>query len=188
MDMTAQRLIPDFRLKPDHRFMKWGLFAALFAVAPAPVIVFQTFMTEPVIFLAASIVTMTAEQWASGTTMTPMLIAYFALHLILFAGLYFLGAMAAARLICLIPNRPARTAAFAAAVMAALALALLPVYGGAGIHGGNWGTLAWFFGTLDSSHFGPRAVVIIYGGYFALLGAACLYRKLRGRRAARQAG
>ncbi len=166
------------------RFMKWGLFGVLFAVAPAPVIVFETFMTGPVIFLAASIVTMVADQWVPGNTMTPTLIGYFILHLILFAGLYYLGAVAAAKLIGLIANRRARAAIFAALIMVALAPVFLPVYGGAGIHGGNWGTLAWFFEILDGSHFGPRATAKIYGGFLALLGAACvgMLLRLRSRR------
>ena len=170
------------------RFMKWALFAVLFLTAPAPVIVFDSFMTGPVIFLAASIAPMTAEQWVPGNTMTPTLIAYFALHLMLFAGLYLLAAMGAAKVISLIPARPARVACFAAAALGALALALLPVYGGAGIHGGNWGSLARFFETLEASHFGPQAAAKIYGGFFALLGAGVLYRELRRRTKSRRAG
>ncbi len=176
------------RFDPDDRFMKWALFAVLFAAAPAPVIVFESFMTGPVIFLAASIATMTAELWVPGNTMTPTLIAYFTLHLMLFAGLYLLAAMAAAKAISLIPARPARLACFAAAALGALALAFLPVYGGAGIHGGNWGTLARFFEILEGSHFGPQAAAKIYGGFFALLGAGVLYRGLRRRAKARRAG
>jgi ABC-type multidrug transport system permease subunit len=111
--------------------------------------------------------------------MTPTLIGYFILHLILSAGLYYLGAMAAASLIGLIANRRARAAGFLALVMAASAPAFLPNYGGAGIHGGNWGTLAWFFEILDGSHFGPWAAAKIYGGFLVLLAAACVYMLLR---------
>ena len=160
------------------RAMKWGLFTALFATAPAPVIVFKTFMTGPVIFVAASITMMIAEQWAPATTMTPMLIGYFALHLMLFAGLYFLAAMALARLISLIPDGSARIIGFSGLIIAALVPAFLPLYGGAGIHGGNWGNLAWFFEILGPSHFGPWAAAIIYGAFLALICAALVCKKL----------
>ena len=178
---NLSRLAPmtDQHFDLTTRLMKWGLFAVLFATAPAPVIVFKTFMTGPVIFVAASIVTMIAEQWAPNTAMSPMLIGYFALHLMLFTGLYFLAAIGLARLISLIPARPARIIGFLGLIIAALAPAFLPLYGGAGIHGGDWGTLAWFFEILDRSHFGPWAAVKIYGGLGAVLGAACLYVLLR---------
>ncbi len=171
----------DQRFDPDYRFMKWGLFTVLFLTAPAPVIVFQSFMTGPLIFLAASVLTMTAEQWVPGNTMTWALIGYFTLHLMLFAGIYLLAAMAAARLISLIPGSRARAATIAAAAMGALLVALLPAYGGAGIHGGRWGPLTRFFETLNGSHFGPLAAIKIYGPFAVFLGAGYLYRKLRRR-------
>ena len=161
--------------------MKWGLFAVAFLVAPAPVIVFETFMTGPVVFVAASLVSLIAEAFGPSGTAPIQIVGYFAIHLLLFAGLYYLAAAVMAKGLSLIANRRARALAFAALVPGAAMVAMLPVYGGAGAHGGAWGPLSFFFDKLNDSHFGPHAALTIYGPLLLGLGAVALVRMVRRR-------
>ena len=156
--------------------MKWGMFALLFLVAPAPVIVFKTFMTGPVIFVAASLVSLIAEAFVPAYAVSVEIVGFFALHLVLYAGLSYLAAMVAAKGLSLIANRRARAVAFWALSLGISSVAFFPVYGGAGAHGGAWGPITFFFSKLNDSHFGPHAALNIYGPFLASLGAGALIR------------
>jgi hypothetical protein len=151
--------------------MKWGLFAALVAVAPAPVVVFDSFMTGPVIFVAANVVSLTWDALGAESAAGVEIVGYFVVHLVIYVFLYGLAASAAAKGLSLIDNRRARAGGFVALVASIAMVGVLPLYGGAGIHRGAWGSIAFFFGVLDRSHFGPTAVVTIYGPAVLVLGA-----------------
>lgn len=164
--------------------MKWGLFAVLFLVAPAPVIVFKTFMTGPVVFVAASLVSLIAEAFRPSSTAHIQIIGYFAIHLLGFVLLYYLAAVVMAKGLSLIANRRVRRWAFAALALGAAMVAVLPVYGGAGAHGGAWGPIIFFFAKLNDSHFGPNAALTIYGPLLPCLGVGAVFWMVR-RRGAR---
>jgi hypothetical protein len=155
--------------------MKWGLFAVFFLVAPAPVIVFNSFMTGPVIFVAASLISLIAEAFTPGAAPNVEIIGYFAIHLLLFVLLYYLAALGTAKGLALIANRRVRHCAFAALVLGGALVAFCPVYGGAGIHSGAWGPITFFFAKLNESHFGPNAALYIYGPFLLSLAAVCAY-------------
>ena len=163
--------------------MKWGLFAVLFLVAPAPVIVFKTYMTGPVVFVAASLVSLIAEALRPSGTAHAQIVGYFAIHLLLYAGFYYLAAVVIAKGLSFVANRRVRAFAFAALALGAALMAVLPVYGGAGTHGGAWGPINFFFAKLNDSHFGPNAALTIYGPLLLCLGAGALVRMVRWRRA-----
>lgn len=152
------------------RAMKWGLFAAFFAVAPAPVVVFESFMTGPVVFVAATAVSLIRDSLVSSGAAGVEIVGYFLVHLTIYLFLYGVAASALAKGMSLIGNTKARAAAFAALAAGIGCLGVLPLYGGAGIHGGVWGSLAFFFDTLNRSHFGPNSVLTIYGPAALALG------------------
>ncbi len=167
------------RLAFTTPIMKWGLFAVLFLVAPAPVIVFKSFMTGPVVFVAASLVSLIADALVRPGTVSVEIIGYFAVHLLLFVSLYYLAAAVVAKGLSLIANRRARGACFSALALGAAMVATLPLYGGAGLHGGAWGSIIFFFAKLNESHFGPNAALVVYGPFLLCLGAGLVVWKVR---------
>jgi hypothetical protein len=171
------------RLTFTTAIMKWGLFTVLFLVAPAPVIVFDSFMTGPVIFVAASLISLINESLVPAGTARVEIIGFFAIHLLLYVLLDTLAAWGIAKGLALIANGWARGWAFAAIAVGVAAVGFLPVYGGAGIHGGAWGPITFFFAILDESHFGPNAALTIYGPFALLLAAvfAYLWQRRTGR-------
>ncbi len=163
--------------------MKWGLFAVLFLVAPAPVIVFKTFMTGPIVFVAASLVSLIAEAFRPSSTAHIQIIGYFAIHLLGFVLLYYLAAVVMAKGLSLIANRRVRRWAFAALSLGIGSVAFFPVYGGAGAHGGAWGPIFFFFAKLNDINFGPNAALTIYGPLMPCLGVGAVFWMVRRRRA-----
>lgn len=163
------------RLALTTAIMKWGLFVAFFLVAPAPVIVFESFMTGPVIFVAASLVSLIAEVRVPTGAASVEFIGYFAIHLLLFALLYYLAAVVIAKGLTLINERRARGWAFAVVLLGVAAMGAFSLYGGAGIHGGAWGPITFFFAKLNDSHFGPHAALNIYGPFVLSLAAVFSY-------------
>lgn len=165
----------------SYRTMKWGLFAALFAMAPAPVIVFQSFMTGPVIFVAATVVSLIGDALRPAGAAGVEIVGYFLVHLAIYLFLYGIAASAVAKGLSLIGAAGIRSAGFAVLVAGILGLGVFPLYGGAGIHGRVWGSIAFFFRVLDRSHFGPHAAVAIYGpaalAFGALLGVSWARRQ-----------
>lgn len=154
----------------SYRTMKWALFALLFAIAPAPVIVFGSFMTGPVIFVAATVISLIRDALLPTGAAGVEIVGYFLVHLAIYLFLYGLAAAAAAKGLSLIGPRLIRGGAFAALAAAIGVLGALPLYGGAGIHRGAWGSIAFFFRVLEGSHFGPHAAAAIYGpALFALV-------------------
>ena len=71
----------------------------------------------------------------------------------------------------------------AALALGAAMVAVLPVYGGAGAHGGAWGPIIFFFAKLNDSHFGPNAALTIYGPLLPCLGVGAVFWMVRRRRA-----
>jgi len=153
-----------------YRRMKWGLFAALFGIAPAPVIVFDSFMTGPVIFVAATVMSLIRDALRPTGAAGVEIVGYFLVHLSIYLFLYGLAAAAAAKGLSLIGNRVIRGLGLAALVAAVGVLGVLPLYGGAGIFRGAWGSIAFFFRVLNHGHFGPDAALTIYGPAVLLLG------------------
>jgi hypothetical protein len=151
--------------------MKWVLFAAFFAMAPAPVIVFESFMTGPVIFVAANVISLIRDALGPAGAAGVEIVGFFLVHLAIYLFLYGLAASAAAKGLSLIGNAAMRGAACAALVALIGLVGILPLYGGAGIHRGAWGSIVFFFRVLDRSHFGPDAAVTIYGPAVLAFGA-----------------
>ena len=172
----------------DYATMKWGLFALLFLLAPAPVIVFRDFMTGPVVFVAASLVSLIYEALVPGGASGVEIIGYFAVHLAIYLFLYGVGASAIAKALTRIADRRARGGMFAAVSLAAAALPVLPIYGGAGLHGGAFGPIAFFFAKLNESHFGPNAALTVYAPAVLCLAAGGAIGLIRRHRARRGAG
>jgi len=164
-----------------YRVMKWTLFAVLVLVAPAPVVAFQSFLTGPVIFVLAQLLYMTVDIRPEGGVWHGQIIGYFAVHLVMYGALYYALAAGMARLVALAARPWVRAAALTALCFTALALAALPLYGGAGIYGGSRGSLFRFFAVLETTHFGPNAALKIYGPALAVLGALALWRLCRPR-------
>ncbi len=148
---------------PTYTAMKWSLFAVLFCVAPAPVIVFERFMTGPVIFVAATAVALIADSLRPAGAGGVEITGYVLVHLAIYLFLYGVLASAAAWALTAIGNRAVRWIAFAVLAAGCAMVGLAPLYGGAGLHGGAFGTITFFFEVLDRSHFGPHAAVLIYG-------------------------
>ncbi len=148
---------------PTYTAMKWSLFAVLFCVAPAPVIVFERFMTGPVIFVAATAVALIADSLRPAGAGGVETAGYVLVHLAIYLFLYGVLASAAAWALTAIGNRAVRWIAFAVLAAGCAMVGLAPLYGGAGLHGGAFGTITFFFEVLDRSHFGPHAAVLIYG-------------------------
>lgn len=155
---------------PSYGAMKWGLMAVLFCIAPAPVIVFQSFQTGPVIFVAATLVALAADAMRPTGAAGAEIIGFFAVHLAIYLFLYGVAASAVAKALTFIADPWARGVAFAGLAMAAGGVAFLPLYGGAGLYGGAFGPITFFFRVLNRSHFGPDAVLAIYGPAALILG------------------
>lgn len=162
--------------------MKWGLFAIFFCIAPAPVIVFESFMTGPVIFVAASLISLINDAWVSPGTAPVELLAFFAIHLLLYILLYYWAAAAVAKGLGFVADGRIRGGLFVVLVLGAGMTAFLPLYGGAGIHGGSWGPMAFFFARLNESHFGPGAALTIYPPFAFFLAVLLVCVRCRRRR------
>lgn len=159
----------------NYTAMKWGLLAVLFLFAPAPVVVFETFLTGPVVFVAATVVSLSVDALGPNGAGGAMIIGFFAVHLTIYVFLYAFVASAFARSLAAVANPRLRGAVFAGLVLVAGGVGFLPLYGGAGLHGGEWGSLAFFLAVLNESHYGPNAVLTIYGPAVFVLGAGAVF-------------
>jgi hypothetical protein len=161
--------------------MKWALFALLVLVAPAPVVAFDSFVTGPVVFVLAQLLYMLVDARSDADIWNPQIIMFFAVHLATYGFGYFIVAWGATQLLALIGCSGARFVALAVFALGVAALAALPIYGGGGIFGGNWGSLSAFFMVLERTHFGPDAALKIYGPALTILGLLALWRFHAGR-------
>lgn len=170
------------RSRLPYPVMKWALFAALFLVAPAPVIVQHSFMTGPVVFLGATVITMIADSFTPDSVMNRTIIGYFVVHLTLYSILYFVISMLCSMFLISFKRFAARGAALSTIVIGIVSLAVFPLYGGAGIYRGRWMNLAAFFEATNNGVLGPRAALSIYGPVFACVAGYVIYRTIRRKR------
>jgi hypothetical protein len=162
--------------------MKWALFTLLLLIAPALLFLVMAFMFMPAIFFAAGILYMIPKALVPAhTSETLTFIGFFGLHLLIYVGLYYLIAVAAAKLLFLIRNARARNAAFAFLFIGVVALALFPVYGSGGHGPAEWRSLPGVFQEVNNDY-GPYTVAIVYGAFFLCLAALWLYRRHRRKR------
>jgi hypothetical protein len=169
-----------------YRAIKWTLFVALFATAPAILFLVQVVFVIPAIFFLAGIVYVVPKAVVPGHTGESLaFIAFLAVSALLHAGVFYLVAVVLAKPISWLPWRAARVAAVGVACAGLLALALSPVYGGGGHGPMHWATLPEAIAELDRGY-GPATVWIVYGSAAAVVGGILLARRWRVRRRQRE--
>ena len=174
--------VSEVRSLLTYPFMKWTLFILLLLVAPALLFLVMAFMFMPAIFFAAGIVFMIPKALVPAHTMeTLTFMGFFAVHLLIYVGLFLLVSVVAAKLLYLIGNPTARNAAFAVVCLGVASVALFPLYGSGGHGPVKWHSLLGFFQEVNSDY-GPYTVAIVYGAFLICLAAWVLYGKRRGNR------
>ena len=172
--------MPLMRTGPSYAFMKWSYFLLLLLTAPALLFLVQAFMTLPAIFFAAGIFYMIPEALQPSRSMESLtFIGFFAIHLLIFAGLYLLLSMLFAKLLSLIHGAELRRIAFAALCVVTVAATIFPLYGSGGHGATTWRNLPGVLSDINASY-GPLSVIAVYGG--AALCALAIHTWRRRRR------
>jgi len=162
-----------------YPFVKWTLFTLLMLIAPSLLFLVMAFMFVPAIFFAAGIVYMIPKALVPSQTMeTLTFIGFFGVHLLVYAGVYYLLSVIGAKLLFLVRNPTTRNTAFAVVCLGVMLMALLPVYGGGGHGPIRWNTLLDVFHELNRDY-GPYTVLAVYGSYVVCVAALMGYRKHR---------
>ncbi len=160
-----------------YRTIKWTLFGALFAVAPAVLFLVQAILFMPAIFFLAGIVYVIPKAFGNpGESLA--FIAFLAVSALLHAGLFYLVAVGLAKPISWLPWRGARLAAVGVVCAALLGLGLSPVYGGGGHGPMRMTTLPQALAEIDRGY-GPATLWIVYGTAAVLVGGILLVRRRR---------
>lgn len=151
------------------RVMRWTLFSLLFLIAPALLFLVQAFMFIPTVFFAAGILYMIPKLLNLSHFMeTLVFMGFFAVHLLIHAGVYLLISAICAKLLSLIPNIAARGTVFAILCLSVASLALFPFYGSGGHGGTRWLVLLDVFQEVNRDY-GSYTVALTYGAFFACL-------------------
>ena len=162
-----------------YPLVKWTLFTLLMLVAPSLLFLVMAIMFVPAIFFAAGIVYMIPKALVPSQTMeTLTFIGFFGVHLLVYAGVYYLLSVIGAKLLFLVRNPTTRNTAFAVVCLGVMSMALLPVYGGGGHGPIRWNTLLDVFHELNRDY-GPYTVLVVYGSYIVCVAALLGYRKHR---------
>jgi hypothetical protein len=161
----------------DYRTMKWALFLLLLFFAPALLFMIQVFMIVPAIFFLAGIFfVMTKFINPASFFENLAFIAFLAIHLLIFGGLYYLIAMLLAKLTSLIKPLGARTLVFFGLCCAAIAPAFFPLYGSGGHGPAKMGNLLYALEEVDRSY-GPMTSLMVYGGALLAIAAITFWRR-----------
>ena len=138
------------------------LFVALILVAPALLFMVQVFFLVPTVFLLAGTLLMTVKSLTSGFDSENLaFLAFFAVHFLLFGGIYWLLAFAMARLASLFPSATARRTLLGLLLLGLSVLSQAPVYGGGGHGPLRMGPLQFVLKEMGGSY-GQGAVWGVY--------------------------
>jgi hypothetical protein len=165
-----------------YPFMKWTLFTVLVLIAPSLLFLVMAFMFMPAIFFAAGILYMIPKALVPAhASETLTFIGFYGVHLLIYAGLYYLFSVAGAKLLFLIRNPITRNTAFSVVCLGVMFVALFPAYASGGHGPVKWHSLPDVFREVNNGY-GAYTVAIVYGSYFVCLAAVLLYRKHRRNR------
>jgi hypothetical protein len=160
--------------------MKWVFFLLLLFFAPALLFMVQVFMVIPPIFFAAGLLFLFTKMIYPAHLLENLaFMGFFAVHLLIFGGLYYVIAMLLAKLTSLIKPLGTRTLVFLALCCAAIAPAFFPLYGGGGHGPAKMGNLLYALEEVDRSY-GPMTSLMVYGGALLAIAAITFWRRRKG--------
>ena len=159
--------------------IKWTLFTALLLTVPVLLFLVQAFLFLPAIFLAAGVVVVVPKLFAPGHAAESVwFLLFLGVHLLVYAGLYYLLSLLAAKAIALIKPPAGWLIATTLVLAGLLVVTFLPVYGGGGHGPAAWGPLSHLFAEINRDY-GRHAAVLVYGATFVCFAAVLLVRRWR---------
>ncbi len=166
----------------NYRTIKWTIFTALFLTAPALLFLIQVVIFLPAIFFVAGIVYVIPKAFSPGHVGESLaFMAFLGVHVLIFAGLYYLVSTLCAKVITFIKEGLARNCTVGALCLGLAGVTQLPVYGSGGHSPMHWVTLPQALTDLDKSY-GAGTVWIVYGTALLVFSGVLLLRHLRSHR------
>jgi len=159
------------------------LFAALLLAAPALLTLIQAVFVLPPVFLLAGTLVMLVKTIEAPGSENVTFLAFFAVHFLVFAGLYWLVAFLVAKLGARFLSARGRTVLLGVCLAGLAALTQAPLFGGAGDGPMRLGPLQFLLADLARSY-GTAAVIALYLVFPALFAVLLAWRRRRGGGAA----
>ncbi len=161
----------------SYSTIKWIIFIALLLTVPAMLFLVQVVMFYPAIFFLAGIIFMVPKALIhSNSTETLWFVVIFGIHLLVYAGIYYLVSIIVAKLISIIKSINVKRVILAFILVALLIITQLPVYGGGGHGPIEWVTINELFADLNKSY-GKGAVITVYGCTVLLIVSYVILRR-----------
>jgi hypothetical protein len=160
----------------NYRSVKWIIFTTLSLTIPAMFFLVMAVMFMPAVFFVAGIGYVIPKLFIFGHANESLwFIAILSIHVLVYAGIYYVISVMVARAITMIKNQVARLCTLVALSLGLVFMTQFPIYGGGGHGPIKWISLTEFLIDINKSY-GAGTVQILYGTVILLCGIL-LFRK-----------
>lgn len=161
----------------SEKSFRTALFVALLLFAPAFLFLIQAFLFVPPVFLLAGVVFMLKKTLLAGFgTENLTFLAFTAVHLLVFVGLYWLLAWLLGKLSLLLPHGGSRIVLLFLLLVGLGGVTQLPFYGGAGHGPADMGPLQHLFAGSGGSYGPGGSMLTVCLTAVGVIGAALGWR------------